>query len=103
MKTLIEITSKGMPPSYKSKIQELESYLNGLYEKNGFPEDISENLRHAMTMEMEKSPGKYQDAHEIWNTRWVLDELRNIEASVIDISVALGEHNIALTEKPVEK
>ena len=103
MKTLIEITSQGMPPNYVDKIKELKSHLKRLYDKNNFPEDASENLRHAMLMEMDKKPDTYLEANEMWNTRWVLDEMRNIQASIDEIGIALDEYKLVLQKQKLEQ
>ena len=92
-----------MPPNYREKIEELKSHLEELYNKNGFPEDASENLRHAMLMEMDKKPDKYLEAHEMWNTRWVLDEMRNIQASLDEIGIALDEYKLMIQKQKLEQ
>jgi len=88
--TDIYIRQKGTERSMQGFRTFLESYLSNLSRDNGIPSRNSPDW-HRLVMQLEDNPETWQQAQEIWNASWLLDEVRNILSSLDQINVCLEE------------
>ncbi len=68
----------------------LETYLSHKCLEHDIPSRNSTS-HHVKVMKLEENPETWQGAQEIWNTSWILDEVRNIESSLKQIEICLKE------------
>lgn len=76
----------------------LEVYLKNKCSENDIPPrgDIS---HHEKVMKLEENSETWQEAQEIWNASWILDEVRNIQSSLNQIQICLLEKKKLEDEK----
>lgn len=76
------------------KIDGLKSFLETYLRHKCLEHDIpprNNTSHHEKVMKLEENPETWPDAQEIWNTSWILDEVRNIESSLEQIDTCLKE------------
>lgn len=78
----------------------LDSYMFNLSREHGIPTRKDPEW-HSEVMKLEENQENWQVAQEIWNTSWLLDEVRNIESSIDQIRTCILEKQKLEREKLV--
>jgi len=94
------IEEKGVARSIACFRTFLESYMFNLSREHGIP-TRGDREWHPEVMKLEENPETWQAAQEIWNTSWLLDEVRNIESSIDQIRTCILEKQKLEREKLV--
>jgi hypothetical protein len=90
--TLVEVYITN--PQITEKVGNLKNLLDAYLKHKCLDNDIPSRRdvrHHEKVMKLEQNPETWQEAQEIWNTSWILDEVRNIESSLEQIETCLKE------------